>query len=315
MIIGHSKQLQFLKKSAELGRIPHAILFCGQEQLGKKTLAIEFAKSINNGIENDANFDFILLGPKDGPSTSLRTSKGEIQISQVRDLIWRLSLKSYTASFKIAIIDNAHLMTNEAQSCFLKLLEEPKGDTILILITSHPGMILPTIRSRVQELKFFPVSAVDIKEYLESQKISYEKTKHILSVCLGRPGKAIELASDQEKLNSQNKIIADLLRIQGSDLAMRFQYAKDLLGANYEQEDERESVKKILDVWLGYFRTIFLFTLSEVEGHGTQSGPGFSSYPLPKLANIIKLIQSTDHLFSTTNINQKLAFELLLLEI
>ena len=168
MLVAHQNQWNFLVKSAELGRLPHALLFSGQEHLGKKKLAIEFAKFlIGQPVEKGTHPDFILVEPEGR----------EIQIAQIRNLIGKLCFKPYLADFKFAVIDNAHLMTKEAQSCFLKFLEEPKGKTILILITEFPELLLPTILSRLQRVKFFPVKSAEIERDLLSQGIPKDKVK------------------------------------------------------------------------------------------------------------------------------------------
>ena len=247
-MINHEKQWEFLKKSAELGRLPHALLFYGQEGLGKKALAIEFSK--------------FLIGKTDAPDFILIEPQGkEIQIKQIRTLMQGLSLKPYLADFKIAVINNAHLMTQESQNCFLKFLEEPTDKTYLILITEYPAMLLPTILSRVQKIRFFPA-------------------------------KGWEKEDDKD-------LISDLVKIGESDLAFRFQYAKDL---------PAENLKETLDAWLRYFRKIFIHKLN---GQETKD---FSRYSLIKLKEIIRHIQSTKFLISTTNTNPRLALEILLME-
>ncbi|MBZ9577787.1 DNA polymerase III subunit [Patescibacteria group bacterium] len=183
-MVDHQKQWQFLKKSAELGKLPHALLFYGQEGLGKKALAIEFSK--------------FLIGKISPPDFILIESEGkEIQIAQIRELIGKLSFKPYLADFKIAVLNNAHLMTQEAQNCFLKFLEEPKGKTILILVTAYPSLLLPTIISRVQKVRFFPT-------------------------------KGFEVENNEE-------FISDLIKISESDLVSRFQYAKDISTENLKE--------------------------------------------------------------------------------
>lgn len=313
MIIGHQKQWQFLKKSAESGKLPHGLLFYGENQLGKKTLAIEFVKFLNcqsverpcqicrncQDIQKGVYPDFILVESD--------LSREQIQISQMRNLIEKLSLRPYSAFFKIAIIDKAHLMSREAQSCFLKFLEEPKGNVILILVTEYPRLLLPTILSRIQKLRFFPVKSTEIESYLLSQGIPKEKTKYLLSFSFGKPGQVLDFLLDPQKLNNQKKYISDLVKISNSDLAFRFQYAKSLVGKKAEGEDSRE----ILDVWLRYFRNIFLSRLNK-QAHKERA---FSQYSLLKLKNIIKLIQTTNFLVSTTNVNLKLALENLLIKI
>ena len=331
MIIGHQKQWQFLKKSAESGKLPHGLLFYGQGQLGKKTLAIEFVKFLNcqsakrpcqicrscQDIQKGVYPDFVLV--ESDPS------REQIQISQIRNLIEKLSLRPYSAFFKIAIIDEAHLMSQEAQSCFLKFLEEPKGSVILILVTEYPRLLLPTILSRIQKLRFLPVKSIEIENYLLSQGIPKEKTKYLLSFSFGKPGQALDFLLDPQKLDNQKKYISDLIKISDSDLAFRFQYAKSLVEKKAGEGDSRE----ILDTWLRYFRNIFLSRLrpsgfsgqarfdSARQTHSKEQSKDkpFSQYSLSKLKDIIKLIQTTNFLVSTTNVNLKLALENLLIKI
>jgi len=281
MIIGHQKQRQFLRKSVEADRIPHAFLFSGQEQLGKKALAVEFARS----LVKDSHPDFTLLEPENN-----------IQISQIRDLIWKLSLRPYSAPFKVAVIDQAHLMNQEAQNCFLKTLEEPKGKSVLILITEYPETLVSTILSRVQKIKFFPVKKEEIENYLIKQGASKKKAEHLSSFSSGRPGLAIDFLADDSKIENQEKIVSDIDKISKADFSFRFQYAKSLAEQDY---------KEILDVWLRYFRNLFLFRLK---------GDNSIKYSLSKLKRIISSIQSTNYLMSSTNINPKLALEVLLME-
>ena len=142
MLIGHQKQREFLEKTAKSGKLPHAYLFSGQEKLGKKTLALELA-SFLIGLPQDKNKnhfsplnshyltnnhpDFIFIEPKQPDSSKSLTAKKEIYILQIKDLIKRISLRPSLSKLKVAIIDNAHLMNQEAQTCLLKTLEEPKG--------------------------------------------------------------------------------------------------------------------------------------------------------------------------------------------
>ncbi len=317
-IIGHQKQRQFLRKLEKMGKIPHALLFYGQEQLGKKTLAIEFVKYLNceekdiskrpcqicrscRDVQKGLHPDFNLIEPK--------IAEEGIQISQIRDLIWKLSLRSYSTFFKAVVIDKAHLMTREAQNSFLKILEEPKGKTLLILITEYPEILLPTILSRVQKLRFLPVESEEIEDYLINRGVSQSEAEYLALLSLGRPGMAINFLLDSQKLKNQQKLISDLIKISNSELAFRFKYAKDLSNIPID------NFKKILDTWLRYLRNIFLFRLTECRSSSTiKKTDAFHYCSLSKLKNILKLIQSTNFLVSTTNVNSKLALEILLME-
>jgi len=335
MLIGHQNQWNFLTKAAELRRIPHALLFSGQGQIGKRTLAIEFAKFLNclstprpggkglaetlakkekpcqfcrncQDIEKGIFPDFIIVRPdvSIGHRSGHSVTGREIKLSQIKELIGKLSFYPYSSLFKIAVIDDAHLMNKDAQNCFLKFLEEPRGKSILILITEYPDTLLPTIISRVQEIKFFPVKNKEIKKYFLSQKVSEKKADEISSFSFGKPGRALEFYLNPGKIEEERKIISDLIKLSQSALSFRFNYVKnfsDLSTVNF---------KKILDIWLIHFRSLLLSHFDnkkEVEG--------FVSYPLDKIMKIIKDIQETEFLISSFNINLKLAFENLLIEL
>lgn len=297
MLAGHQKQWQLLKKSKELGRFSHAFLFCGESGIGKKKAAVEAAKlffcsdskSAPCGkcpnclsVEKNNYPDFILLEPDKG-----------IQVSQIRDLIWKLSLKPYCSDYKIAVIDQAHLMEKEAQNCLLKTLEEPKGNTLLILITEYPEALFDTIVSRVQKLKFFPLSKKDIKSYLLKSGIEEIKADNLSCICCGKIGRAIDYCKDEGKIKEREKIISDFEKISSSDIAERFKYAKDYY----------PKLKEILDVLLDYFRDALVLKIKKEDRS------------VLKIKKTISFIQYIKYLSSTTNINPRLALEILLLEV
>jgi len=303
VIIGHQKQLNYLKRMAESGKIPHALLFSGEAQLGKKTIALEFISWLFGGNPL-LHPDFILIEPQEkhpeaersslrgSPAPSSALVRGQIQINQIRDLSWRLSLKPIKAKLKAVIIDEAHSMTPEAQNCFLKTLEEPKGNTILILITEKPNFLLPTIVSRCQIIKFYPVKKDEIERYLKNQEgLSKEEIEEILEIAQGRPGRAVELAFAKEKFEFYKKRTKELAKIFNSNLSSRFQYAKEI--------STKENLQEILEIWLNYFRNIFIKNCS------TPSAK--------HLGNILQQIQRTIYLISTTNVNPRLALEILMM--
>ena len=307
MIIGHQKQLNYLKRIAESGKIPHALLFSGQKKLGKKTIASEFIFWLfeEPGVPKILGHpDFILIEPQEkhpeaersslrgSPAPSSALVRGQIQINQIRDLSWRLSLKPIKAKLKAVIIDEAHSMTPEAQNCFLKTLEEPKGNTILILITEKPNFLLPTIVSRCQIIKFYPVKKDEIERYLKNQEgLSEGEIEEILEIAQGRPGRAVELAFAKEKFEFYKKRTKELAKIFNSNLSSRFQYAKEI--------STKENLQEILEIWLNYFRNIFIKNCS------TPSAK--------HLGNILQQIQRTIYLISTTNVNPRLALEILMM--
>lgn len=283
MVIGHKKQWEFLKKKFELNQLSHAYLFTGAKEIGKKTLAIEFAKLISClpaqaglgeskpcqkcvnclMIEKNSFPDFKIVRKK--------ADKTDLDILQIREVQNFLSYKSYYGSFKIVVVDDAENMNQEAQSCFLKTLEEPKGQTMLIIISSKPDMMLPTITSRCQTIKFF---------------------------------KPKDLPINPERLERENKILKDLLPVMNSDLSNKFKYVKTI-------DLEKQDIGDILEVMQKHFRNLLLAE----EGIGNTEFPASKKYPLEKLKGIINLIEDISNKLLFTNANPKLALEILLMEL
>ncbi len=280
MIIGHKKQWQIITKQKEA----HAFLFSGQESLGKKKMAVEFAKFLKClkkekpcnccsaclSIDKKINSDFILVEQEE-----------DIKINQIREIKRRMFLS--TDSVKVTIIDKAHLMTKDSQNCFLKILEEPRKNTIFVLVTEYPDLLLPTVLSRVRQVKFFPVSNREIKKYISEEEA--------ILFSLNRPGRAIELTS--EKIKEYKKIIEDFKKISSANMASRFNEAKKITG---------ENLSETFFIWLYYLRKKFLTECERGENYTSTK-------------KNIKNLQEISSLVERTNVNAKLATELLLIKL
>lgn len=154
-ISGHKKQIEFLENAVRRGKLAHAYIFAGPDGVGKRTVALKLAQSILATEGQHFHPDLLEITGQEG-----------IKIEQIRELVYKLSLKPYMAQYKVAIIDAAENMTTEAANAMLKCLEEPKPGTILILVTTNPNRLPKTIISRTQKITFGPV---DRKEEVESE--------------------------------------------------------------------------------------------------------------------------------------------------
>lgn len=140
-MIGLEHILNYLKKSIEKNRVSHAYLFVGPVHSEKEKIALWFAKSL--GCQRP---DITEIG--------LLEDKKEISIEQIRELRRYLSLSPHSSPSKVAVIDEAEKMTPEAANALLKTLEEPRGNTVLILITNLSSALPDTIISRCETIKF-----------------------------------------------------------------------------------------------------------------------------------------------------------------
>lgn len=173
-------------------------LFVGRPGQGRAAAARELARELNclHKAEPCAHCrlfakgsfpDFILVSP-DGQS---------VKIEQVRQLHNQLSLSPYSAaSARFAVIDNAELLTIEAQNALLKLIEEPPAQTTMILVATDPEALLPTVRSRAQVVYFPPVAADQLTEWLANRNA--RPAKELAELSEGAPGLAVRLAADDE---------------------------------------------------------------------------------------------------------------------
>ncbi len=316
MILGHKKQWGFLRNKFELGQLSHAYLLTGERQLGKKTFAKEIAKIINctgenkscgecNGcrlIEKGSHPDLLIVERKE--------DQKEIQIAQIRDAQNFLGYKSYYGGYKTVIVDNAEEMSIEAQNCFLKTLEEPKGRTIIFMISSNPALLLSTIYSRCQNVKFFKVKDSEIKEYLRSQGLKSQDAELVSLISEGRPGRADEFVKNPDKLSEDKNAVQEIIKIADSELGAKFQFSKST-------DLEGERLKKIFEVLQRYFRHLLLLKTGAGNANGFYPEPTAKqkSYSVEKIKNILELIEKVDYKISSTNASPKLALEVVLMQL
>jgi len=198
-IIGNDKIKNELKQTIELNKISHSYLFIGTDGIGKSLFAKEFAKMIL-GYDLNNNTDFIQIEP-DGNS---------IKIEQIRELQSKILEAPIVSNKKVYIIDNADLMTREAQNCLLKTLEEPPEFVVLILIGSVENNFLSTIKSRCTILKFQDISKEEIKKYLKDKYEMGNITDNMLDIFQGSIGKAEKLKDKQELYDSIYSVIESI---------------------------------------------------------------------------------------------------------
>lgn len=142
-----------------------------------------------------------------------------IRIGSIRMLEHRIYLTPHEANYKIFIIENAELMTVQAANAFLKTLEEPPNDSIIILTTSKPNSLLPTILSRCQKIQFAAISRHLIEKELEKNKFLEKfEIKMYARIANGNMEKALRLI-DEGRIESREKTIEFLkFLLSGNDL-------------------------------------------------------------------------------------------------
>ncbi len=184
-ILGQDLPKQILSKALENGNVAHAYLFYGPQGIGKRLIALQFAKALNctesgpqsacndctscHKISRGLHPDIFIVEPVKSTPTARESL---IKIDPIRELQRKLSYLPYEGRYKVAIIDGAESMNLQAANTFLKTLEEPPGKTIIILIASNPNQMLPTINSRCQAIKFHPLTTNQVKDVLQKKLLA-----------------------------------------------------------------------------------------------------------------------------------------------
>ena len=167
--VGNQRLVEILRR----GRLPGASLFTGPEGVGKKTLALSLSALANckEGSEDElcgTCSSCVKEAAGHHPDIRLfQPHKNLIKIDTMRELNREVQFRPFEGQLRCFIIDQAETLTEEAANCILKTLEEPPDTSRIILISSFPHRLLPTIRSRCQAFPFHPLGREEILPYLE----------------------------------------------------------------------------------------------------------------------------------------------------
>ena len=183
-VVGQQSITSTLKNAIERGQLAHAYLFCGPRGVGKTTCARIFAKAINcqhphgaeacNECESCRAFN-------EGRSLNIHEldAASNNSVDDIRSLIDQVRILPQVGKYSVFIIDEVHMLSQQAFNAFLKTLEEPPKHAIFILATTEKHKILPTILSRCQVYDFNRIRVEDAVGYLkhiaDTEGVTYDE--------------------------------------------------------------------------------------------------------------------------------------------
>ncbi|MBI5794286.1 AAA family ATPase [Candidatus Uhrbacteria bacterium] len=193
-IIGHTPAKEVLGKMVAHTSLPHALLFIGSDHVGKTMVAKALCREVL-GVQNlETQPDYLELKRLDDEKTGKR--KSNISVRQVRDLVGRLSMTSFTGDTKVIFIEEAHKLSMGGANALLKTLEEPKGQTLFILRAPSLEDVPATIASRCQVMRFTVVAQTAIVDGLICAGFSQSDAHEAALHSEGRPGLALRFLKD-----------------------------------------------------------------------------------------------------------------------
>ncbi len=262
-ILGNRTALERLHGAAARNKMAHAYLLAGPSGVGKRMAAIEFARSLicaNGGCGACADCRQVAASRHPCLYTIQHQDTAAIKIEQFRDiktgegLLRDLAYKPQNRQQRVVVIDEAERMTDEAQNCILKTLEEPPAQCLFILISASPALLLPTIVSRCQTILFMPLSEEDVVAFAR-ERLSLDATSAALVARLaaGSPGRASDLAKDATELKER---AAELL---ASVAAGELNAVVERISKIRDTEQARERAREQL--------TLLAFAMREILRH------------------------------------------------
>ncbi len=226
--------VRFMRNMLLRNRIPNGLLFWGPSGVGKGLAAMELAKAVNcTEAEADACGECLMcrkIGNGNHPDImSVQPVKKAriIDVEAIDGIIELASLRPYESTWRIFIIHDAERMRGPAQNHLLKTLEEPLGNTLFILLSEYPQLLLPTIRSRCQSVRFGNLGAETVKRLLlRDRELDSGLAEAIASISQGQMSRAFDLADSDKRA-----VVFDVLErlIAGEDpLAVSEEFAQFL---------------------------------------------------------------------------------------
>lgn len=276
-LIGNEEASNALRHLLNSGRVPGSLLFTGEQGIGKKLFALELAKAFNCrnrvGVEacdecssckrisrstfppftgDDDNRERMIWS-EHADVAMARPFKNIVRVRVIRELEREANFRPFEGAARVFIVEDADTMNEQAANALLKTLEEPAPTSHLILTTSNPTALLATIRSRCQVIRFGPIPAEEIEQFLiKEKKLPAEDAAVLARTSMGSIGRA--LAADIKDYRERRDEMLSVLNalVLTGDRVRLIRCAEELAGAKDRSEyEERLDVLEALirDAW------------------------------------------------------------------
>lgn len=261
-IVGHGRAVDALNPS--LHTPAHGYLVVGPHHVGKRTLAVEFAKALNCESESVSKPCQMcsacrLIGKNAHPDVSLIEPDGKerISIDQIRRLREELVLLPSQSPFRFVIV-RAGAMSDEAADALLKTLEEPNAQVILVLTTHDLKAVPETIVSRCRVITLGFVDVRTIADELERRGMEHRDAEDLASLSYGAPGWAFFAAHDPNLAPRRELIRSELAQWTADSLLARLSAAEALSSASRQPDKTRALVIEELEILMTWWRDVLM---------------------------------------------------------
>ncbi len=313
-IIGHDWAVRRLRRAIEQGQLAQSHLFVGPPSIGKATLALALARALlgHNDraralVNQRRHPDLLWVEPADAGEA--------LKVEQIRELLHALTLAPVESRHRIAIVNDAHLITESGQNAILKTLEEPNPSVVIVLTAPNTDTLLPTIVSRCQLLNLRPAPVRAVEEALLARGVAGERAALIARLSRGRIGWALRAIEDDAMLEARAERLRDLRDLLTAGRTQRFAYAEKLARA------EPSHVVQTLEDWLLLWRDVARATGREASPEALVNADQrdwiaqlANALSVAQVAALLRAISQTLQ-YLDRNVNPRLALDVLLLKL
>jgi len=292
-LLGHEWAVNLLKQQIARNAVRHAYLFCGPPGVGRRTLAIRFARALDcpqppapgeSCGTCRACQQIEAMQYPDLAVVQAETEGGVLKIDQVREVNHSLSLKPYQSKYRVALFLRFQEANQNAQNALLKTLEEAPAHAILILTADNSEQLLPTIASRCEILRLRALPIETVAGALRERGAEGEEARLLAHLSNGRPGYAMRLLADPDTLKARVDRLSDLLELLGATRVAKFAYAEKLA-------KDKDNFRRVLLIWSSFFRDVLLSAAQATPG----KAPGTSA-PLANVDRTAEISQLSGQL-------------------
>ena len=300
-LVGNERNKEVLQRLFERKRLGATFIFSGPEGVGKRQFALTLAKSANcvhAGSGSNDSCDECPSCHRVGLGThsdvvTVRPDGNFIKVGQARELARELHFRPREGTQRFFIIDEADRLREEAASALLKTLEEPPLTSTILLITSRPSSLLPTVLSRAQRITFSALSLREMEDYLiRTFRRPQDESSLLARLTEGRIGQAT--AVDLAEYKKERRELIELLELLAGDDEVNAgphpRRVRLMKAAEHFAKLDRPSFEKMLNMLTRLLRDLLIFAAGGPESEITNVDEQSRLAGLARAATLTRVI-------------------------